>query len=78
MECHVAGSASLRLSAMCPQCKLPLIEPERSERVSDGKTLHNWHCPVCGNKFETIDDVAAKVTPDDELIDYSFSGLLVA
>lgn len=78
MERRLAVSASLRFSTKCPQCKLPLIVPERSERISDGKTLHNWHCPVCGNKFETVDGVAAKVTPDDELIGYSFSGLLVA
>lgn len=78
MECHVAGSASLRLSAMCPQCKLPLIVPERSKRVSGGKILHNWHCPVCGNEFETVDGAGAKAVPDDELTEDAFSSLLVA
>ena len=55
-----------------------MIVPERSKRVSGGKILHNWHCPVCGNEFETVDGAGAKAVPDDELTEGAFSSLLVA
>ena len=74
----VSVLASLRVSTKCPQCEMPLIAPEWSECVSDQKTLHIWHCPLCGNEFETVDNAAAKVISDDELVDDFFSSLLVA
>ena len=69
---------SLQNLTACPQCKIPLIEPEWSERVNGQRAVHIWHCPMCGNEFETIDDNVGKELSDDELVDEFFPNLLVA
>ena len=75
----MSALASLRVSARCPQCKLPLIVPEWSERISDQKTVHFWHCPMCGHDFESVDNGVPKATvSDDEVVDGFFISLLVA
>jgi endogenous inhibitor of DNA gyrase (YacG/DUF329 family) len=62
----MSALASLRISAKCPQCELPLLTPERSECVSDRRTVHFWHCPICGQDFETADRARTKPAPDDQ------------
>jgi predicted RNA-binding Zn-ribbon protein involved in translation (DUF1610 family) len=52
--------ASLRHSAKCSSCGIKLISPKWSESVSAHETIHIWHCPICGNEFETIDDSVAQ------------------
>jgi len=74
----MATLASLRLSTKCPRCELSLISPEWSENVSDERTMHIWHCPMCGNEFETVDSATAKTISDDETVGDFFSSLLVA
>jgi hypothetical protein len=73
----VSALASLRISAKCPRCELPLLAPEQSVCVSKDKTVHIWHCPMCDNQFETTDQ-AIKSISDDELIPDLFTTLLVA
>ena len=51
----MAVSASLRFSAKCPHCKVPLLEPTWTDYI-DHDTVNFWHCPVCGFNFETIND----------------------
>jgi len=74
----MSALASLRVSARCPQCELLLIAPERSECVSDQKTVHSWRCPMCGTGFETVDHAATKPIFDDERVDEAVIRLLVA
>ena len=70
--------ASLRISAQCDRCKTPLITPERSEIVSANETIHVWHCPICGNQFETVDTKIDKMTSEDQRIEDFLPTLLVA
>ena len=70
--------ASLRVSAQCDRCKLPLIAPEWSEVLSANETIHIWYCPICGNEFETFDTKTDQTMSDDEAIEDFFPSLLVA
>jgi transcription elongation factor Elf1 len=69
------STASLRVSAECPRCKMHLILPEWSECVVKRETIYIWHCPICGNKFETIDNNVA--LPEYELAQELLPNLLV-
>jgi hypothetical protein len=76
---HMSTSiASLRVSAQCDRCKLPLIAPEWSEVLSANETIHIWYCPICGNEFETFDTKTDQTMSDDEAIKDFFPNLLVA
>ena len=70
--------ASLRISAECSRCKTHLIAPEWSEYVSKQETVHIWHCPICGNEFETVDNSIVPTLSDDELVEEFLPVLLVA
>lgn len=70
--------ASVRISAHCDRCKTPLIVPEWSEPVGVDKTVHIWHCPVCGHEFETFDHATSGSMSDEEVITDFFPNLLVA
>jgi uncharacterized Zn finger protein (UPF0148 family) len=70
--------ASVRISAQCDRCKIPLIAPEWSEVVSANETVHIWRCPICGKEFETVDTKTNQTMSDDELIEDFFPTLLVA
>ncbi len=72
----MSALASLRISTKCPQCELPLLTPECSECLSDHRTMHMWHCPMCGHDFATVDRAAAKPMP--ERVDSIFVIALVA
>jgi len=68
--------ASLRFSAKCPRCKVPLIEPEWSE-VVDHNTVNFWHCAVCGFNFETTNNHIIQSSRTD-FIDNYFAHCLAA
>ena len=68
----------LRISTACPECKIPLLAPVWSECVNSHKAVHIWHCPLCGNEFETTDNNVGKILSHDELVDEFFPSLLVA
>jgi len=70
--------AWLRHSAKCPSCGIKLIFPEWSETVSAKKTVNLWHCPICGNDFETTDNIVEETAPVSELEEELFPNLLVA
>jgi len=70
--------ASLRPSAHCPRCGIKLISPEWSEAVSEEKAVNLWCCPICGEEFETTDNVAEEPSAISELTEEFFSTLLVA
>ena len=69
---------SLRHSAKCPRCGIKLISPEWSETVSAEKTVNLWHCPICGNDFQTTDSIVEETSPISELEEEFFPNLLVA
>ena len=70
--------AALGISTACNRCKTHLIAPEWSEPISERETVHIWSCPVCGNEFQTVDDHAEPVLPDDEVVQELLPNLLVA
>jgi len=70
--------APLQIPTACPQCKIPLLAPAWSECVNGHKAVHIWHCPMCANEFETVDDNVGKTLSHDELVDKFFPSLLVA
>ena len=70
--------ASLRVSAECTQCKTHLIAPEGSEFTTKRETTHIWHCPICGNEFETVDNFIAQRLSDDAITQPFLPSLLVA
>ncbi len=74
----MAVIASLRCSAKCPQCGTALISPEWSESVGKQKTTHIWHCLVCENEFETMDDIVEQKPSEAEIIQEFLPSLLVA
>ena len=74
----MSSIASCRLSAKCPRCEFLLLEPEWSESVDGHKSVYLWHCPFCGNDFQTIDEDVFPVVSDDEAIQDFFPTLLVA
>lgn len=70
--------ASLRNSAHCPRCGIKLISPDWSEAVNAEKTINLWCCPICGEEFETTENIAEDTPPVSELTETFFSTLLVA
>ena len=71
-------TAAVRCSAKCVQCKTTLLFADWSESVGDGKTVHIWHCPMCGHEFETVDSVAEETLSEAELVEEFLPNLLVA
>ena len=63
----MSALASLRVSAKCPQCELPLLMPECSE-CTNQRTVHFWHCPICGQNFQTVDRTRTKPAPDEQRV----------
>jgi ribosomal protein L37AE/L43A len=55
-----------------------LIFPELSETVAARETVNIWHCPICGNEFETTDKGVEKAPSDAELVQEFLPNLLVA
>ena len=55
-----------------------MLAPVWSECVNSHKAVHVWHCPMCGNEFETTDNNVGKILSHDELVDEFFPSLLVA
>ena len=74
----MAITASLRCSAECTRCGGILIFPEWSETVAARETVNIWHCPICGNEFETTDKGVEKAPSDAELVQEFLPNLLVA
>ncbi|HEY6859453.1 MAG TPA: hypothetical protein VI358_06675 [Pseudolabrys sp.] len=74
----MAANESLPHSARCVQCGTALIFPEWSESAGEQKTTRIWHCLVCGNEFETRDDVIEQSPSDAELVQEFLPNLLVA
>jgi len=75
----MANIALLRQSPRCVQCgNMVFISPEWSESAKDQKTIHIWHCLVCGHEFETIDELLEHKPSDAELIEKFMPNLLVA
>jgi len=74
----MATIASLRCWAECTHCGAALIFPERSESVGTRETVNIWHCPICGNEFETTDKGIEKTPSDAELVQEFLPNLLVA
>jgi ribosomal protein L37AE/L43A len=72
------ATALLRHSTSCAQCGTALISPEWSESAGDRKTIHIWHCLVCGHEFETMDDVPDQKPSEAELVQEFLPNLLVA
>ncbi len=69
----------LRGPVNCFRCGTPLVLPEWSETVDDGKTTHIWHCFMCSHEFETTDSADEKSSStDDELLHKFLHKLLVA
>ncbi len=69
---------SLRTSAECERCRIPLIAPAWSEIVDANETIHIWRCPICGREFETSENKVVRTMSDDEIIEDFFPNLLVA
>jgi hypothetical protein len=73
-----AKTASLRVAAACSHCGLPLVSPEWSEPVGENQTVHMWHCVMCGNDFETVDNNPDRELTDQQVVEDLFPNLLVA
>jgi hypothetical protein len=43
-----------------------MISPKYTGYVSSERTVHIWHCPICGNEFETVDAVAKRADDEDD------------
>jgi transcription elongation factor Elf1 len=74
----MTAAAVPRHSARCPRCEMKLISPEWSETLAENRTINVWSCPICGNQFETIDDVIAPEPTENELAEEFLPELLVA
>ena len=74
----VTSTEFLQVSANCTRCGIHLTAPEWSERIGGAETVHIWHCPWCGNEFETVDDSVTQTVSDEESIRDQFANLLVA
>ena len=48
----VTAPTAFRLRS-CPHCDEPVVAPDMSEFVSDGKVRHFWSCDSCGHEFRT-------------------------
>jgi transcription elongation factor Elf1 len=71
-------STALRHSAKCPRCEIKLISPEWSETIGENETVNFWSCPICGNEFETTDNILEETASEAELAKEFFPNLLVA
>jgi len=69
---------SLRSSTECQHCGAVLISPEWWESVGPQNIVAIWHCAICGNEFETIEEGIEKRSSDAELVRAFFPTLLVA
>ena len=78
MTAAMTAAAVLRHSAKCPRCEMKLISPEWSETLAENETINFWCCPICGNKFETTDNIVAPVPTEAELAEEFLPNLLVA
>jgi transcription elongation factor Elf1 len=74
----MTAAAVPRHSARCPRCEMKLILPDWSESLSETQTVNVWSCPICGQQFETIDDVVAAEPSESELAEEFLPELLVA
>ena len=57
---------------------MALSFPEWSESAGGQNTTHIWRCLVCGNEFETVDDVIEQGPSDATLVQEFLPSLLVA
>jgi Rieske Fe-S protein len=73
----VATITSRQHSETCTHCGAAVIGPEWSESVDEQKTIHIWHCVVCGNEFETKDEVIEEKPSNAELVERFLPNLLV-
>jgi Zn finger protein HypA/HybF involved in hydrogenase expression len=72
------STTSSRPAAACPTCSTLLLTPDWSESAGTDKTLHLWHCPMCGSDFQTVDeDTCAHVSDADAMREF-WPTLLVA
>ena len=55
-----------------------LIAPEWSEAINERETVHIWLCPICGNEFQTVDNLAEPVLSDNEVVQELLPNLMVA
>lgn len=69
---------AVRISTDCDRCKTRLIAPEWSEAINERETVHIWSCPVCGNEFQTVDNLAEPALSDNEVVQELLPNLMVA
>ena len=67
----------LTLAAQCPRCRMTVIGDEWSEAVDNRQTIHLWHCPICGNDFETLEDHVEPELAEASLIQEFLPNLIV-
>jgi len=68
---------ALSLTAQCPRCKMRVMGDEWSEAVDERQTVHLWHCSMCGNDFETLEDCVEQPLPDASLVQEFLPNLIV-
>ena len=73
----MATVTSRQHSETCTRCGAAVNCPEWSESVDEQKTTHIWHCVVCGNEFETKDEVIEEEPSNAELVERFLPNLLV-
>jgi len=77
-EVGMKSVTSPRSATECQHCGAVLISPEWWESAGPQNTVAIWHCAICGNEFETIEEGADKRASDAELVRAFFPSLLVA
>jgi transcription elongation factor Elf1 len=71
-------STAVRHSAKCPRCEIKLISPVWSEAIGEHETVNFWSCPICGNEFETTDNIIDAAASEKELAEEFLPNLMVA
>jgi hypothetical protein len=52
----------------CVRCDEVLIAPEKSEYRDDVHIRHQWLCPKCATRFESIEQIPVEVMTADDIL----------